>query len=267
MKKQCRRSGWIRVAMVTAMAISVTASGQTSERGSDAHYFGGMWESERFFFLINNSPKQPHTQQMVDGYSAAMKSGRILYTAWTSCRPGAISAMAMVMNSIVILQTESDITISFEEPRMTRRIRLHSSHPKHISPSYLGDSIGYWEGDTLVVDTIGFNGNFELDAAAQPTSTKLHTVERLTRSPDGKRIAVQVTINDPEFYSAPFTIERGWIAGSKRHQLEYDCMENPRSEEFDHALFIKDLYKPTCQSFQGEGLAPSHMECRKPEDR
>ena len=134
----------------------------------DPHYLGGMWESERFMFLIGNTPKIPQTQEMVDRYAAAMKSGQIIYTAWTSCRPGAISAMAMAMNSIVVLQAEKDITISLEEPRMTRRIRLNSAHPSTLVPSYLGDSIGHWEGDTLVVDTVGFNGDFELDAAANP---------------------------------------------------------------------------------------------------
>ncbi len=48
--------------------------------------------------------------------------------------------------------------------------------------------------------------------------------------------------------------------------MEYDCMENPRSEEFDHTLFIKDQqYRPTCQSYQGEGLEPSHIVCGKPD--
>ena len=62
-----------------------------------------------------------------------------------------------------------------------------------------------------------------------------------------------MTITDPQYYSAPFTIERAWVAGSRHHQLEYDCMENPRSEEFDHTLFVKDLYRPTCISYQGAG--------------
>jgi hypothetical protein len=117
-----------------------------------------------------------------------------------------------------------------------------------------------------VIDTIGFNGNFELDAMAQPTSTKLHTVERLTKSEDGKRVAMKITFTDPTYYSAPFTIDRAWIATDRRHQLEYDCMENPRSEEFEHALFVKDLYRPACQSFQGEGAAHSRIICGKPED-
>ncbi len=117
------------LSLLVATGLSVTCAAQNAAK-DDPRYFGGIWESERFFFLINNTPKLPKTQQMVDRYAAAMKSGQILYTAWTSCRPGAISAMAMVMNSIVVLQTGKDITISLEEPRMTRRIRLDSAYPK-----------------------------------------------------------------------------------------------------------------------------------------
>ena len=111
--------------------------------------------------------------------------------------------MIMVQGSLVVLQSDDEITISLEQPRMTRRIRLNTEHPSDLEPSYVGHSVGRWEGNTLVIDTIGFNGNFELDAMAQPTSTRLHTVERLTKSADGKRVALEVTITDPEHYSEP----------------------------------------------------------------
>jgi len=247
---------WGLLLFITAPLLGVAA-----DPTIDPRYLGGMWQSEHFMFLIANTPKLPRTQKMVDRYAAAIKNGQIIYTAWTSCRPGAISGMAMAMNSIAVLQADKDITISLEEPRMTRRIRLDAKHPGAIVPSYLGDSVGHWDGNTLVVDTIGFNGDFELDAAAQPTSKQLHTVERFTKSADGKRIAVEITITDPVYYRAPFKIERDWVIGSRRHQFEYDCMENPRSEEFSHTLFVKELYRPTCVSYQGAGREHSHMYC------
>jgi len=224
-----------------------------------------MWESERFFFQIENPPLTPASQAKVDGYRAAMRSGKVLSTAWTSCRPGAVSAMAMAMNSIMVLQSPAEITLLFEEPRLVRRIRMNGAHPRKLKPSYLGDSIGHWEGDTLVVDTVGYNGDFELDAFALPTSPKLHTIERLTKSADGKRVDVQVTIIDPEHYSRPFVAKRGWKVSGQRHQLEYDCMENPREEEFAKAYYIKDLYRPPCIRYEGEGQALSRIICRKPE--
>ncbi len=227
----------------------------------------GMWEIERFIFLIPDTPMLPATKALYDKQVAAMNGGQILYTAWTSCRPGAPSAMVMPMNSLAVIEGKDDITLSFEEPRMTRRIRLNAQHPADLAPSYMGDSIGHWEGDTLVIDTIGFNGQFQLDSFGLPAGTKLHTVERLTKSADGKKVSIQTTFEDPEYYSAPFTIERAWIPHADGHQFEYDCSENPREEEFAHTYFVKDLYRPTCVRYEGQGLDPSRVLCKRREER
>jgi len=225
---------------------------------------GGIWEVERFIFLIPDAPMNERAKAMYDAQVAAMQNGQILYTAWTSCRPGAPSSMVMPMNSLVILEGEKDITISFEEPRMTRRIRMNAEHPANITPSYMGDSVGRWEGDTLVIDTVGYNGKFQLDSFGLPASASLRTVERLTKSPDGKKVTVQTTFYDPEFYTEPFTIERAWLPHAERFQFEYDCMENPREEEFAHTYFVQDLYRPTCVNYQGQGQEPSRILCRRP---
>ncbi|HSG33321.1 MAG TPA: hypothetical protein VLA37_02220, partial [Sphingomonadaceae bacterium] len=184
----------------------------------------------------------------------------------TSCRPGAANAMVMTMNTIAILQTDDEVTLLYEEPRMNRRIRLGAEHPADLEPSYLGDSVGHWEGDTLVVDTIGYNGRFELDTYAIPAGTRMHTIERFTKSADGKRIAIQITFDDPEFYSEPFSVERSWKLSEKRHQFDYDCMENPREEEFANTYFVQDIYRPTCIRYAGEGFELSRIVCTKPED-
>lgn len=226
----------------------------------------GMWEVERFIFLIPNTPMLPVAKELYEKQIAAMNNGQILYTAWTSCRPGAPSSMVMPMNTVAVIEGENDITFSFEEPRMTRRIRVNAQHPADLQPSYMGDSVGHWEGDTLVIDTIGFNGQFQLDSFGLPTSSKLQTIERLTKSADGKRVAIETTFEDPEYYSAPFTIERAWVPHGDGHQFEYDCSENPRAEEFAHTYFVKDLYRPTCIRYEGEGLEPSRILCRRPED-
>lgn len=231
---------------------------------TDPRYLGGMWESERFFVLIGNTPKRPETEALTDSYAAATENGQILGTAWTTCRPGSPSAMVMVQGSLVVLQSDDEITISLEQPRMTRRIRINAEHPEDLTPSYAGHSVGRWEGNTLVIDTVGFNGNFELDAMAQPTSTQLRTIERLTKSEDGNRVNLEVTIIDPVHYTEPFTVQRGWVATDLRHQLEYDCMENPRADEFNHTMFIKEGYRPACQSYQGEGREMSRIICGKP---
>ena len=219
-----------------------------------------------FGFMVPEAPLSEAGQSLVDRNAAAMAEGRIMHTAWTSCRPGAVSTMTMPRETIVVLQSPEELTILYEMPRMTRRVRMNGTHPQNLEPSYVGDSIGHWEGNTLVIDTVGFNGFAELDSRGQPTSPALHTVERLTPAADGSGIEIEVTITDPEYYDGAFTIKRAWNKSSAAHPLEYDCMENPRQEDFENAYYVRDRYRPTCMRVKGEGAQLSRVVCRRPEE-
>lgn len=227
--------------------------------------FAGVWEPKTFGFMVPNAPLSAAGQDIVTRNAAAMQAGKIMQTAWVSCRPGAVSTMTMPREKIVILESADEITILFEMPRMVRRIRMNGSHPEQLEPGYVGDSVGRSEGTTLVVDTLGFNGYAELDARGQPTSPKLHTVERFTPSADGNSIDIETTIEDPEYYTQPFVIKRSWKKSPARHPYEYDCMENPRQEDFENAYYVRERYRPICMRVEGEGMAPSKMVCRRPE--
>src|SRR5690349_13542765 len=178
-----------------------------------------MWEPKTFGSMVPNAPLSRAGQDIVSRNAAAMQGGSIMHTAWTSCRPGAISTMTMPREKIVILESPEEVTILFEMPRMVRRIRLDAEHPADLAPSYVGDSVGRWDGGTLVVDTIGYNGYAEIDARGQPTSPRLHTVERFTPKPDGD-IDIVTTVTDPEYYDKPFDIPRSWQRTTARHPLE-----------------------------------------------
>ncbi len=228
-------------------------------------HLAGVWEPKTFGFMVPNAPLSAAGEDIVKRNAAAMQSGKIMQTAWVSCRPGAVSTMTMPREKIVVLESADEVTILFEMPRMVRRIRMNASHPEQIEPGYVGDSIGRWEGATLVVDTMGFNGYAELDARGQPTSAKLHTIERFTPSADGTSIDIDTTIEDPEYYTQPFTIKRSWKKSPARHPFEYDCMENPRQEDFENAYYVREAYRPVCMRVEGEGMALSKMVCRRPE--
>jgi len=229
-----------------------------------AQRLAGMWEPKTFGFMVPNAPLSKAGQEIAERNAAAMQGGRIMHTAWTSCRPGAISTMTMPREKIVILESPDEVTLLFEMPRMVRRIRMNAAHPDKPQPGYVGDSTGHWEGGTLVVDTVGFNGYAELDARGQPTSAQLHTVERFTPAADGS-IDIETTVTDPEYYSQPFVIKRSWKKSPARHPFEYDCMENPRQEDFENAYFVRERYRPTCMRVEGEGMELSKVVCRKPE--
>jgi len=97
-------------------------------------------------------------------------------------------------------------------------------HPADPNPNWLGDSIGRWDGDTLVADTVGFNGRSWIDAAGLPTTESLHIIERFRRIDRG-HLEIEHTIDDPKAYTKPwkFTIHPMLLDGEL---MEYICQEN-----------------------------------------
>jgi hypothetical protein len=98
------------------------------------------------------------------------------------------------------------------------------SHPRHLEPSYYGHSIGWWEGDTFVVDTVGFNESFWIDRGQLPHTDKLHLVERYTRTALDT-MKYELTVDDPGAYTAPFTGTSNlrWENGTEL--FEYVCQQ------------------------------------------
>jgi hypothetical protein len=102
--------------------------------------------------------------------------------------------------------------------------RTHSADP---DPAFFGEEVGHWDGDTLVIDSTGFKDEkVWIDENANPHSDALHVVERWTR-PDADHIHVETLIEDPKFYTKPFTYQRTWVLGAPGQVLgEYACSEN-----------------------------------------
>ena len=101
-------------------------------------------------------------------------------------------------------------------------------HPpkEDLDPTWYGHSIGRWEGETLVVDTVGFNDKFWFDYLGHPHTEQLHTIERYTRTDKGN-IAMEVTIDDPGAYAKPFTtVGRARLMPASEELMEYICQEN-----------------------------------------
>lgn len=99
-------------------------------------------------------------------------------------------------------------------------------HPEDPRPTWYGHSIGHWEGNTLVIDTIGLNDIFWLDVGGTVHTEQLHLIERWTRS-DYSTLQREVTIDDPGAYTAPFTVSyTAKLAQPGSEILEYICIEN-----------------------------------------
>lgn len=103
--------------------------------------------------------------------------------------------------------------------------------PDEIDPTWYGESIGHWEGDTLVIDTVGFNDRTWFDFLGNPHSTALHTIERYTRL-DYDTLENVTTVIDPEAYTQPFTIRfEARLQPAGADIMEYVCNENNQDVE------------------------------------
>lgn len=140
---------------------------------------------------------------------------------------------------VQFIQTDEFLVMAFEYDRTWRVIPIGGKHPERVEPSFMGDSIGWWEGDTLMVETIGFNTKTWLDTAGHQHSDQLKVIERFTRRP--KDILMNYDIIDPVMYAQPWNLERPLTPLQAVHGLppliEYECVEN--NKDLEHLVPTK----------------------------
>jgi len=129
------------------------------------------------------------------------------------CDPVGVPRADLTKRPIEIVETPDEVFIFYEEDHSWRQIYMDGrALPEGPDPSFLGYSVGKWEGDTLVVDTVGLNDKTWLDGVGRPHSDALHVVERIRRT-GADALQITLTIEDPKAYSktwtsAPRTLDR-----------------------------------------------------------
>ena len=124
------------------------------------------------------------------------------------CFPPGVPRIYLHRKPMEIIQLSNEVIMMFEYARFVRHIYTDGRpHDEFLDPPlWMGDSIGKWEGDTLVVDVIGFNDKTWLDRIGHPHSDALHLVERIRRV-DHATLADDITIDDSKAYKKPWTIQ------------------------------------------------------------
>ena len=153
------------------------------------------------------------------------------------CKPSGVARVFLTPYGVEIVERPDLQRIYIFDiggPHTFRTIYLDGrGHPAKRIPDYYGHSIGWWEGDTLVVETTGFNEGFWIDRGALPHTDQLKTLERFTRL-DMRTIAYELTIDDPGAYTKPFTgrLNLIWEAGTEL--FEFMCQE----ANYAHELMV-----------------------------
>ncbi len=126
-----------------------------------------------------------------------------------------------------LVQTPAMLIMLFEDDIPShRQVFLDGrSHPKDMDPKWMGHSVGHWEGDTLVIDTVGFDDRSWITAQGHPHTEKMHVIERFRR-PDLGHLEIEFTIDDPTAYAKPWIIKRVSDLDTNDEVGEYVCNEN-----------------------------------------
>jgi hypothetical protein len=137
------------------------------------------------------------------------------------------------------VQTPDLIVILVESRHVFRLIPLNAKHPDDLDPSYLGDSVGHWEGDTLVVDVTGFK---EILSGLNVHSDAMHITERFTRV-DYNTINYEAKVEDPKALTKPYTIQSKIMLRPGTRLQEYVCEENNLDPVRQEQLIKEGLVK------------------------
>jgi hypothetical protein len=193
--------------------------------------FNGVWRGRGHQDLAYADPTGP---PFTEAGKTAFKESYDQYDPTGFCLYPGVTRIVGSPYPTEFVQTPNRLVILYEYMHTFRVApidgRPHSADP---DPSFFGEAIGKWDGDTLAVDIIGFNDRFWLDPAGHPHSDQLHLVERYWYS-DADHIGEEVTIDDPKMYARPwkstmtFARQPGW------ELIEYSCDENNKDRDNHH---------------------------------
>ena len=174
---------------------------------------------------IDDVPFQPWSRALYEYRQAAFTKD----DPHTRCRPSGGARMFHTPYGFEIIErpeSQEVIFLSVGAPHSWRIVYMDGRpHPEEPRPTWYGHSVGHWEGDTLVIDTVGFNERFWLTRTGVPHTSQLHLTERISR-PSFHRLRYEVTVDDPGAYAEPWT--GGWYMpwGDGNEPFDYLCQEN-----------------------------------------
>jgi hypothetical protein len=231
MEESMKRRGFGLVAAAIALTLApLTFRGSTgalqalrSPGLSESRDLSGVWfthgKVRANFSFQEGSPLLPWGEDR-------LKANQQKMSPVLQCFPPGIPRVWTEPNPFEIISLPGRVLIYYEFQHLVRQIHTDGrEHPKDLVPTWMGDSIGKWEGDTLVVDTAGFNDQTWIDNTGRPHSDALHVVERLRRV-SLELLQLDITIDDPKAYVKPWTTQRLFDLKPGWEISESICEEN-----------------------------------------
>jgi hypothetical protein len=176
---------------------------------------------------LTNPNLKPWVKEHMKKDNDEVLAGKLAFTARSSCLPAGVPGFMAFggANPVYFVQTPKQVWMIYSGDQQVRRIYLDVPHSANPKPSWYGESVGHYEGDELVIDTIGQNAKTVVDPYRTPHTEKLHVVERWKMTADGQAMDVTFTVEDPDTFNEPWS-------GTRRYRrvqgpmLEEVCAEN-----------------------------------------
>jgi hypothetical protein len=189
---------------------------------------------------LSNPNLKPWVVERMKKDNAEVLAGKIAYTARSSCRPAGTPAFMLIGGAqpLFFVHTPKEVWMIYSGNAEVRRIYLDMPHSANPKPSWYGESVGRYDGDTLVIDTIGLNDKTFIDNYRTPHSEKLHVTERWRMIEGGKTMEVNIRIEDADAFNEPWSAVQHYRR-VQQEMFEEACAEN-NAHLFDYHIPIAD---------------------------
>jgi hypothetical protein len=248
----------VALAFATFFSGSVAAPAQTklpsptpaTPAPFDAHDLSGVWYDDHprlirvqdrywaYTYSLDVPPMTPWAQAKFDSAKASFGPHAYPLVETTdplyhTCAPIGFPIAYLYPLPMQIVQTTGEVIVFFEWDSLRHQILTDGRpHDTALGPLWMGDSIGHWEGDTLVADTTNFNDKTWLDRMGHPHSDSLHVVERIHRI-DHDHLIDDITIEDPKAYTKPWTAHLPFVLKPKWTLAEQFCEDEASFQSID----------------------------------
>jgi hypothetical protein len=193
---------------------------------------------------LSNQNLKPWVVERMKKDNAEVLAGKIAFTPHSSCAAAGVPAFHLYgFQPMYFIQTPKVVVMIFSGDKQVRHVYLDVPHSANPKPSWYGESVGYYEGDTLVVDTIGLNDKSFVDNFRTPHTEKLHVVERFKLVDGGKALEVDIRLEDPDAFYEPWLWKQRYdrvqqsmreeiCAEGNRHLFDYQMMPVAERPDF-----------------------------------
>jgi hypothetical protein len=185
---------------------------------------------------LTNPILQPWTRERLRRVNERVASDEVVTIPKERCWPVGVPGLLLLpATPVYFLQTAKAVRMIWMQDHQIRDIRLDAQHPADLKSSWYGDSVGRYEGDTLVVDTVGITTKAYVDNYQTPHTEALHVVERYRLIDGGNTLEVNIHVEDPGAFTTPWNAIQRYRKVNRGPLAEIVCPEN-NDDHFHHGL-------------------------------